>query len=297
MLITVFTPTYNRSLLLPRLFESLKVQTFTDFEWLIVDDGSVDDTEELVRGWLTHQSSPLSLVDDGGVPNLRYIRQQNGGKHRAINHGVREARGELFMIVDSDDRLPEDALKRVAYYYEQVKGDTRFAGVCGLKCYFDGGQTGGEQPFDTTDCSMLDIRLKHHIVGDMAEVFRTEVLREMPFPEIDGERFCPEALVWNRISQKYVMRYFHENIYECEYQPDGLTAKIVRIRMESPVATMMTYQELNSYEIPFAQKVKAAINYWRFRPCVPKGKPAPKLPWQWAWFRPIGWLMHLRDTQ
>ena len=286
MLITVFTPTYNRASLLPRLYESLNAQSFKDFEWLIVDDGSVDDTESLIQSYIGEANT-----------TIRYYKQANGGKHRAINHGVREAKGELFMIVDSDDRLPADALERVAYYYEQVKDDTRFAGVCGLKCYFDGGQTGGEQPFDTTDCSMLDIRLKHHIVGDMAEVFRTEVLREMPFPEIEGERFCPEALVWNRISQKYVMRYFHENIYECEYQPDGLTAKIVRIRMESPVATVMTYQELNSYDISFAQKVKAAINYWRFRPCVPKGKPSPKLPWQWAWCRPIGWLMHLRDTQ
>ncbi len=300
-LITVFTPTYNRAHLLPRLYESLKAQTCQDFEWIIVDDGSTDNTEEVVQTWLHPASPPQSPLKRGSAEfcnfPIYYIRKVNGGKHRAINHGVQEARGELFFIVDSDDKLPSDALERITYHFNQIKDDNRFAGVCGLRYYFDGTQVGGEQPFDVTNCSMLDIRQKHHIQGDMAEVLRTNVMREFPFPEIEGERFCPEALVWNRISHKYIMRYFHENIYECEYQPDGLTAKIVRLRMNNPIGTLTAYHELNSYSIPILQKTKAAINFWRFYPCLPKGKQVARLPWYWIWCYPIGVIMHLKDKR
>ncbi|MBQ3323948.1 MAG: glycosyltransferase family 2 protein [Muribaculaceae bacterium] len=284
MLITLFTPTYNRAHLLPRLYESLKSQTYKDFEWLIVDDGSNDGTEDVIKKYIEEDSI-----------QIRYIKQQNGGKHRAINRGVRESHSELFFIVDSDDKLPNDALERVIHYYNQVKGDNQFAGVCGLRYYFDGTQVGGEQPFDVTDCSMLDIRQKHHIQGDMAEVLRTNVMREFPFPEIEGEYFCPEALVWNRISQKYIMRYFHENIYECEYQPDGLTAKIVRIRMDSPFASMQCYADLVQYDVPLKTKLRSAINYWRFRFCAKRKNKKPKLPWYWNWTMLIGWMMHRKD--
>lgn len=301
MLITVFTPTYNRAHLLPRLYESLCNQTFKDFEWIIVDDGSTDNTEEVVQSWLHPAPPPHSPLkgESAELCNfpIYYIKKENGGKHRAINRGVQEAQGELFFIVDSDDKLPADALERIAHYLNQIKDDNRFAGVCGLKCYFEGKQVGGQQDFEPFDCSLLDIRQKYHIKGDMAEVVRTNVFKEFPFPEIENERFCPEALVWNRIAQKYVMRYFHENIYECEYQPDGLTAKIVRIRMDSPLATVMTYQELNSYDISFIQKLKAAINYWRFRFCARNNNEIPKLPWYWNWIIPFGFLMHLKDKQ
>lgn len=293
MLITVFTPTYNRAHLLPRLYESLKAQTIHDFEWIIFDDGSTDNTEDVVKEWL-QSVHPLEGIKGG----LRYIKQPNGGKHRAINRGVREARGELFYIVDSDDRLPANAIERILYYYDQIKTDNRFAGVCGLKCYFDGTKVGGKQDFEPFDCSLLDIRQKYHFKGDMAEVVRTEVMQQYPFPEFEGERFCPEALVWNRIAQNYVMRYFHENVYECEYVEGGLTDRIVRIRMESPMASMLTYKELAHYKVPLKTKIRSAINYWRFASCS-------NLPWlhkvkgmaKWLWFWPIGILMHIHDNK
>jgi glycosyltransferase involved in cell wall biosynthesis len=121
MLITVFTPTYNRAKLLKRLYDSLCVQTFTDIEWLIIDDGSVDNTEKIVNGFIAENKI-----------GIRYIKQRNGGKHRAINHGVREAKGELFFIVDSDDWLPEDSLETINKYYQGIKDDKSFAGISGL---------------------------------------------------------------------------------------------------------------------------------------------------------------------
>lgn len=293
MLITVFTPTYNRAHLLPRLYESLCKQTFKDFEWVIVDDGSVDETRKIVSSFVhDNQSSPQGGIRGG----LRYFYQENGGKHRAINHGVKEAKGELFFIADSDDWLPENALEIVAEEFEKIKDDKTIAGVAGLDCYDNGGVVGSGLPKETIDCNAIDIRLKYQVTGDLKEVFRTDVIREFPFPEIEGERFCPEQLVWFRIAQKYKLHYFNKPIYIAEYQEQGITSGITNARMNSPVASMMCYQELNSYDVPFSHKIKAAINYWRFRFCYKGTSEKPKLPWWWVWTAPLGYIMHRRDV-
>ncbi len=291
MLITVFTPTYNRAHLLPRLYESLCRQTFKEFEWLIVDDGSTDGTQEWVNSILNSQFSILNSF------STRYFYQENGGKHKAVNRGVKVAKGELFFIADSDDRLQDDALEIVAAAFEKIREDKSIAGVVGLDCFDKGEIVGSGLPKDTIDCNAIDIRLRHHVTGDLKEVFRTSVLKEFPFPEIEGERFCPEQLVWFRIAQKYRMRYFNKPIYIAEYQEQGITANITRTRMNSPIASMMTYAELNSYAIPFASKIKAAINYWRFRMSCSyhSNEDLPKLKWWYHWTAPLGYAMHLRD--
>lgn len=298
MLITVFTPTYNRAYLLPRLYKSLKLQTCQDFEWIIVDDGSTDDTEEVVQEWLQPEGGENILNPlDGIRGSMRYIKQPNGGKHRAINRGVQEARGELFFIVDSDDSLPIESIATIIKYYSQVKDDNSYGGVCGYMANHDGTSIYSGYKQEILDCTSLELRYKYHIKGDMAEVFRTDVLKEIPFPEIDEERFCPEALVWNRIAQKYKLRVFNSVIYYRDYLPGGLTDKIVAIRMNSPIASVTHYKELNSYNVPIKQKIKAAINYWRFHVCVKKGDSVPNLPWYWSWCRPLGLIMHMRDIK
>lgn len=284
MLITVFTPTYNRAHLLGRLYESLCAQRFTDFEWLIVDDGSTDGTASLVQGFIAERR-----ID------IKYLSQRNGGKHRAINHGVGQAKGELFFIVDSDDSLPPHALETIANEYAAIRGNDSFGGVAGYMASHSGEEIVQQNVNDRYDCTALEIRYKFHIKGDLAEVFRTTVLKEFPFPEIANEQFCPEALVWNRIAQRYRLRYFHKVIYHRDYLADGLSAKIARIRMDSPIASAIHYSELNSYDLPWGQKLKAAINYWRFRLCCKKFSKVPQLPLAWNAVWPLGWLMHLRD--
>lgn len=285
-MITVFTPTYNRAFLLTRLYESLCKQTYKDLEWLIVDDGSTDNTKAVVDGFIAEDKI-----------NIRYFLQENGGKHRAINSGVQEARGELFFIVDSDDWLPEDALAIVHEQWQIVKDNPEVGGVCGLDMAPNGNVIGSGLPCNHLECSSMDIRLKHHVKGDLKEVFRTSVLLELPFPEYEGEKFCPEALVWNRIATKYKLRYFDKITYIADYQPGGLTANIVRVRMQSPIASTTCYQELLTHDIPLKQKVKAAINYWRFAACLPAGSTPPRLPWYWRICQPIGLLMHRRDLK
>ena len=285
-MITIFTPTYNRAHLLPKLYKSLCKQTFKDFEWLIGDDGSNDNTEKIVEDFILENK----IV-------LRYFKQQNGGKHRAINRGVQEARGELFFIVDSDDTLPNSSIETILNYWKDIKHDRTYAGVVGYMAHHDGEVIGHGYNFDKLDCNSLDLRYKYNVKGDMAEVFRTSVLKEFPFPELEGERFCPEALVWNRISQKYVFHHFNKVIYYRDYLDNGLTSKIVRIRMDSPIASITHYKELNSYDIPFKQKMKAAINYWRFYECLKNNRNVPKLPLYWIWCRPIGFFMHKKDIK
>lgn len=254
-LITVFTPTYNRAHTLSQLYESLCSQTCREFEWLIIDDGSVDDTESVVRKYMT----------DNRI-HLRYFKVTNGGKHRAINSGVQLAYGELFFIVDSDDYLDKNAVKILKEEFQKIRYKESFCGICGLKADTSGTKIGGEESWRTLKCSPLDLRYKYKVKGDMAEVFLTSILKESPFPEIEGEKFCPEALLWNRLSKKYKMYYFYRKIYFCEYLPDGLTSKIIKIRRDSPTASRMYYSELASLKIPFLQKIKAAVNYWRFYP-------------------------------
>ena len=292
MLLTIFTPTYNRAHLLGRVYESLQRQSCRDFEWVIVDDGSTDNTEAVVN----------EFIAEAGFA-IRYFKQPNGGKHRAVNRGVREARGEAFFIVDSDDSVSPNGLAIIAEEYRGIRHDSAFGGVSGCMASHKGVAITPNFPSSRpdvenenfVDCNALEIRYKYNVKGDLAEVFRTSALREFPFPELEDEKFSPEALVWNRIAQKYKLRYFDRIIYHRDYLPDGLTKRIVRIRMDSPMASTTHYCELNGYDVPLAQKLKAAINYWRFWFCLSDKPKALQLPRRWYFAKPLGWLMHLRD--
>lgn len=285
--ITILTPTYNRASLLPRLFDSLLRQTNKDFEWIVVDDGSTDDTREVVA----------NLKEKcGGAFLMGYVYKANGGKHMAINIGAERARGELLFIADSDDLLTDDALETVANSWHDISDDKSFAGIAGLDITMDTREViGSGLPQEHIDCNAIDIRYRHHVTGDMKEVFRTEVLREFQFPEFAGERFCPEQLVWFRMARRYRLRYINKPIYIADYQPDGITAGITRARMRNPSASMLTYAELTECPVPFLVKVKAAINFWRFWHCRTATSVVPRVALRWHWLRPLGWMMHVRD--
>ena len=285
-MITVLTPTYNRASLLINLYQSLIKQDFGDFEWVIVDDGSVDATTDIVDQFIQERQIVIT-----------YIKQANGGKHRALNRGVKEAKGELVLIVDSDDSLPSKSLSIIYSHYLDIKDNSSIGGVCGLMAHHDGTIIGERKICSSMNLSSIEMRYKYGFVGDVCEVFKTEILREFPFPEIENEKFCPEALVWNRIATKYKLHYFNEVIYYRDYLDGGLTSKIVRIRMNSPIASMICYAEMLELNIPFKDKMKAAVNYWRFRLCYSGSRSYPNLPGLWNAIAPLGWLMHLNDIR
>ena len=291
--ISILTPTYNRGELLLPLYDSLKNLTFKDFEWLIVDDGSEDDTEQYALSWIAHN------IENTEFP-IRYIKKSNGGKHTAINRGVREANGELILILDSDDTLPSDSLATIAQYFEQCKDYKDCAGVCGLMAHHDGQLIGTGFPKEPMYESALQFRYakKGNVTGDLLEVYKTSVMREFSFPEIENEKFCPESLVWNRIANKYKLFCFNKVIYYRDYLEGGLTSKIVRIRMNSPIASTMTYAEMLDYNISLKWKIRSAINYWRFKYCITnKSLKAPAVKWYWKAFQIIGLIMHLKDNK
>lgn len=208
-MLTILTPAYNRGYILQNAYESLCRQTITDFEWVVVDDGSSDNTEELVRQW-QKETTAFPIV---------YEKQENGGKHRAVNRGVALARGDYILILDSDDFLTDDAVEVIAGWTAEIAQLPGFAGVSGLK---DGARNGNmKAPY--VDAKNTE-RQKYGLQGDKAEVYKTELMRKYPFPEFEGEKFLRENAVWDAIAlDGYKLRWYNRIIYKCEYLEDGLT--------------------------------------------------------------------------
>ena len=209
---TVFTATYNREYILENLYNDLKEQTFKDFEWLIVDDGSTDNTKELIEKFKSENKI-----------NIRYIHKENGGKHTAINVGVKEADSELFFIVDSDDELVNNAMEIVNEKWEESHNKNGICGVMGLCVYKNMDIVGTKIPEQENEYHLSDLYYKLGMKGDKTLVFLTDILRQYPFPERYGIKFLPESVVWNEISKSYKMVCTNKPIRVVEYLEDGLT--------------------------------------------------------------------------
>ncbi len=254
-LITVFVPTFNRAHLLGRVFESLKVQTFKDFEWVIVDDGSRDNTKDLVEGWQQH--SPFEI---------QYLRKANGGKHTAINPGVDLARGEFMVILDSDDWLAPNALERLLELWHKIPDQSRYSGVVGLCAHPDGRVIGDRFPQDVFDSNAVELTHAHQVHGDKISLSRIDVMREFPFPFQDLRGLVTEALVWNRIAQKYQERYVNEIFAYKEYLEEGLTDRALELQIKAAPATLLYHLELSQAKqhLPWTIRLKSLANYVRF---------------------------------
>lgn len=277
-MITVFTPTYNRAYIIRKLYKALCGQINKNFEWLVVDDGSTDNTEFLIKDFVAENKI-----------KIKYIRQQNGGKHIAINTGVAAASGDLFFIVDSDDYLTPDAIEWMDSEWNRIKNNKHFAGISGIRIYSNGTKIGGGIDFGTIDADPLSIRYTHHIKGDLAEAWRTEIMKVYPFPVFSDERFCSEGLIWGRIAQKYIVRFVHKGIYVCGYLDDGLTKNSIQCRRNSPEYSALAYSEFMNYpQIPIKYKFAYAINFWRFSV---KGKKSFFARWkQGGFWSVLAWL-------
>ena len=184
---TIFTPTYNRAKLLKELYKSLKLQSYKNFEWLIVDDGSTDNTYEIVREFQLEK-----------IIEIKYIKKENGGKQRAYNLGVENARGELFICLDSDDTYVENALEIILKYWEKYSNDLEIAGMGYLSCYPDGRVIGTEFPKNEMLSNQFEIYYNYKVSGDKGLMFRTKILKNYKFPEIEDEKFITEAVVYKR---------------------------------------------------------------------------------------------------
>lgn len=252
MNITIFTPTYNRAYIIGQLYKSLCSQDAHHFEWLIVDDGSTDNTRELVSSFIKE-----------GIVKIRYVYQENGGKQRAINKGVQLAKGELFFIVDSDDYLTFDAVSSIEKAWEALSNKVQYAGLCFRRLNLKTNEVLGD-PFPELifDATSLELAYDYSLNIDKAEVFLTAVLKRFPFPEIKGEKFVPEALVWYRIADEGLkLRCLDYGIYCCEYLPDGYTQNFSSNLKRNNKGFFLFYKELLRYEQPalYPDKIKAFI--------------------------------------
>ena len=265
-LITVLTPTWNRASTLPRLKASLEAQTYPNFEWLIVDDGSTDGTADLVRQWQLDSALVIILIE-----------RQNGGKHRSVNDGVRAAKGRWIYIVDSDDKLPNRALENIASHLPSIEAIPNVAGLSGLKADFSGHIIGDYFPAGLEFCDAINLTYRYGIRTDKADVYKKEILLHFPFPEFKGEKFLTEAVVWYRIANAdYVLLLTNEVLYECEYRPDGLSAHSLELRIANPIGTLLFYKDMLGYDLPYRAKLREASNYIRFRKhykCSPSFDP------------------------
>lgn len=221
-LLTIFTPTYNRAHTLHRVFDSLRVQTLRSFEWLVIDDGSSDGTEQIIAGWTQTTDFPI-----------RYIRQRHAGKHVAHNRALKEARGQFFACLDSDDALPEDSLERLVTLWHTIPLHERaqFYSVGGLCRDQWGGIVGTHFPTEPYDADLREMKFVHDVRGEKWILALTDIMRRYPFPEISETDFIPEGLVWLDIAKTFKTRWTNSAVrtyYIDDPQTGGTLSKRIR---------------------------------------------------------------------
>lgn len=246
----IFTPTFNRAYTLPALYESLAAQTNDSFYWLIVDDGSTDETEALVDK--LREDAPFSI---------EYFKQENAGKQIAHNVGVQHCRSELFVCVDSDDTIPPDMVESILSLWEQKKDDPHIAGIIGL-CGSDAlTPLYNGMPKSVDAVTMWDLYYKFKHRGDTALVHRTEVLRRFPFVIAPGEKFIGETFVYHQIDQEYDLAVLDKVLIIREYLPDGYTKNVRKVTRENPVGYMTLKRMYVEYSDTLPLKYYQSILY------------------------------------
>jgi glycosyltransferase involved in cell wall biosynthesis len=251
MLITIFTPSYNRAHTLTRLYDSLKVQTYKDFEWLIVDDGSSDNTEELVR----------RFIEENPFFSIVFKKNEHGGKHRAVNRGLDEAKGELFFLLDSDDYLTPNALTTVTEWVDRIPNRDECAGLCGMMSDETGNIIGTQLNQDYIYMTLLEMMGKG-ITGDHADILFTDVFRKYKYPELQGEWHIAPGVPFVRMAKdNYKLLFFNEVIYIAEYMQDGLTNMGEKKIIENFNGYTLRTKELLESDIGIRRKMELIGKY------------------------------------
>jgi glycosyltransferase involved in cell wall biosynthesis len=254
--VSVVTSTFQREATLPRLYESLRRQTFRDFEWVVVDDGSSDRSGELIRGW----------AEEAGFP-IVYHWQENRGMGIGRNRAIERASGEYCALIDSDDWYLPEALERMVATWGTIPDERRpdFANVEGLRVDEEGELVLDRYPADVFDSNYFELRALHGIEGDSVGMYRREVLRANPFPEDLGWHVTP-AITWNRIATRYETRFVNEIWAGTDYQPSGLSSKDTELRLRFRAAQLAYWSEYAAMPKPMRWKnrLRANANYVRY---------------------------------
>ena len=249
--LTVFTPAYNRAELLGRCFESMKRQTRKDFIWMLIDDGSTDDTRQVVESW---QRQPLDFV-------IEYYYKENGGLHTAYNEAIARIKTELCVCIDSDDFMPDDAVEKILAFWEQ-NGSNEVAGMVGLDFDLEGKVIGDPLP-DQKTVNLIDLLVGKYPIhnGDRTNVVRTELYKRFaPMKVFPGEKNFNPHYLHLQISKEYDFLVLNENLRFVEYQPGGMSNSMLRQYRSSPRG----FAETRKLYLSFPDTSLA----FRFRQCI-----------------------------
>ena len=246
--LTIVTPTFNRAHTLPRCYDSLLKQTCWDFEWIIVDDGSTDNTQDVISGF------------DTDLFQVIKIRKEKGGKHTALNASHPYIHGDYVLILDSDDYLTDTAVNEVLSGWSVYREEM----TVGILAFLKG--TSESEPVCTvadyeTPVEVLRYRRQSRIGNDCCGVIRTEIFLKYPFPVYEGEKFISECALWNRAGRDYKCVYIDSVIYLCEYMEDGLTRSGRSMRIRNPKGGMYTSNLRMDRRNYFGQRCKYALLY------------------------------------
>lgn len=248
--LTVFTPSYNRAYTLHLCYESLIRQTCRDFVWLIIDDGSSDNTKELVESWM--KDNKISI---------RYYYQENQGMHGAHNAAYELIDTELNVCIDSDDYMPDDAIEKITNFWSK-HGSEKFSGIIGLDSYNDGAIVGTSLPKDIKHSTLFDLYNKHGVKGDKKLVYRTTLTKPYPYPLFQNERYVGLAYKYHMIDKQYELLLMNEVLCCVEYLPDGSSLNMLNQYRKNPRGFAFYRKELMS--LPFGSmlfKFKQAVHY------------------------------------
>ena len=234
MFLSIITPTYNRGNLLGECYKSLKEQDDYDFEWIVIDDGSSDNTREIVESF---------IKDAEGLFKVSYTYKENGGKHTALNMGIHKANGKLTLILDSDDILTPDAVSTIKKVWQENCNLDNLGVISFLRKYSNDNIIGDSFPKDNFLSNHIDYIVNKSIKGDKCEVVLTDVFKKFRFPEFKGEKFIGESIVWTKIAREYKTLYINKAIYITEYLEGGLTKSGRRQRLKSPLGGMALSNE------------------------------------------------------
>ena len=247
--LTVFTPTYNRAFCLTNLYDSLVKQTHKDFKWLIIDDGSTDNTKELINTWLNEN-----------VIEIQYHYQENQGMHGGHNTAYSLMETELNVCIDSDDCMPENAVELILNFWNENASET-YAGLVGLDISKNGEVIGTAFP-EIKSSTLLDIYEKHKVKGDKKLVLRTKVTNKYPpYPLFKGEKFVPLGYKYLLIDQDYELLILNKPLCIVEYLADGSSLNILKQYKKNPKGFAFSRITEMKYAPSFKYQFKKAIHY------------------------------------
>lgn len=222
--LTVFTPTYNRAHTIGRTYESLVNQTCKNFEWLVIDDGSTDNTRELVEGWIKENKIPI-----------KYIYKENGGLYTGYNTAYANIETELNVCVDSDDFMPDNAVELIVNYWKS-NGGPQYAGITGLDFYLNDTPIGGYFPENYKIGKLYEFNHKGIHAGDTKQVMRTDLMKKVsPMEGFAGEKNFNPVYLLLQAEELFPSLILNENLCYVDYQQgDSMSANIFHQYLNSP---------------------------------------------------------------